>query len=165
MGSRAHIIIDGYNFILRTQHVNRNDENALEKARDLLLGKLLSYKAAKAQKITVVFDGQAEYSQQHPNRPMGINVIFSKPPLNADRVIVNMIESAQYPANLIIVSSDNFIRTSAGSAGCQILSSDEFEKKLNSRPGPDYNEKYSKNMSKSELAEWIKIFGEDKKET
>jgi predicted RNA-binding protein with PIN domain len=164
MSTRAHIIIDGYNFILRTQRVNRKNENALEIARAQLLAKLLSYKNLKNVNISVVFDGQAEFKNQHPSRPMGINVVFSSPPQNADRVIVNMIEAAQHPANLLIVSSDNFIRTSAGSAGCQILSSNEFSQKLNISPSQDYNEKYATKMSESDLAEWLDIFNKGKKE-
>ena len=162
MGGKAHIIIDGYNFILRTRHVDQQNANALENARNELLSKLSSYKGSKQVKITVVFDGQAEYFSQQTSSASGINVVFSKPPQNADRVIVNMIENAQHPANITVVSSDNFIRTSAGHLGCQILSSAEFAEKLDQKQAIDYSEKYSNNMSQSELDEWMNIFKNDK---
>ena len=163
MSDKAHIIIDGYNFILRTGHVDQQNINALESARHELITKLSSYKASKQVKITVVFDGQAEYFDQHTSSPSGINVVFSNPPQNADRVIVNMIENASLTGNITIVSSDNFIRTSAGSLGCQILTSGEFAQKLIQKPANDYSEKYSKNMSQIELDEWMKIFKDDGK--
>ena len=160
MGSNAQIIIDGYNFILRTCSINQADENALFNAREELVRSLASYSGTKRTRITVVFDGANQVALQGNLHPAGIRVLYSKPPQNADRMIIDMIEHSSYPGSITVVSSDNFVKSSSSALGCNTLTVGEFQNKLNQKQEQDFSKKYSNNMSKKELDEWLEIFGE-----
>lgn len=160
MGSNAQIIIDGYNFILRTRSINRADEYALFNAREDLVITLAAYAGSKRIKITVVFDGTNQLALQGNLHPAGVRVLYSKPPQNADRLIIEMIEHSSHPGSITVVSSDNFVKSSSSALGCNTLTVGEFQNKLNQKHEQDFSKKYSNNMSKKELDEWLKIFGE-----
>jgi len=124
-----HLIIDGYNLIRQSPQLRKHDQEDLEKGRKMLLKKLLAYKRIKQHVITVVFDGWMEghFSEGH-ERTGGIEVIFSRRGEKADEVIKRL--ASQQKGKALIVTSDRDLESSCARQGCEVISSPEFEAKM-----------------------------------
>ncbi len=96
-----HLIIDGYNYIMRTSLAASD----VETARDLLLEQLVEYRKQKAPRITVVFDatGGVHLARSRTNY-RGIEIIYSGRDETADDVIKEMIRARM--SGTVVVSSD-----------------------------------------------------------
>jgi len=165
MSSTPHIIVDGYNFILRTKSLSVKDENALQAAREALVARLEAYRSNKGIKVTVVFDGQDVKVFNQPINPGGIQIIYSKPPQKADALIKNMIERERQARNVTLVTSDRALADYGRACGCKIRSVEEFSRRL-TRPDQEseYRAKYDKPLSAREVDEWLRLFEQGKDE-
>ena len=96
-----HLIIDGYNYIMRTALAGAD----VETARDLLLEQLVEYRKQKASRITVVFDatGGVHLARSRTNY-RGIEIIYSGRNETADDVIKEIIRARM--SGTVVVSSD-----------------------------------------------------------
>jgi predicted RNA-binding protein with PIN domain len=96
-----HLIIDGYNYIMRSALAGAD----IETSRDMLLDQLAQYRKQKASRITVVFDatGGLHLARSRTNY-RGIEIIYSGRNETADDVIKEMIRSRM--AGTVVVSSD-----------------------------------------------------------
>lgn len=125
----ARIIIDGYNFIRRSQRLSQIDAVNLEKGREAFVQELSAYKKIKNHQITVVFDAsKREFSSVHEEKIKGIRVQFTASGQSADEVIIET--ARRLKAQCLVVSSDNEILRAARIAGCGLLTSEEFEQKM-----------------------------------
>ncbi len=165
MSDRPHIIVDGYNLILRTKLVSTKDENALWAARDALLAQLEAYRSDKEIRITVVFDGQAVKLFNQPIKSGGIELLFSKAPQKADALIKNMIDRERQRRNITLVTSDRALADYARASGCETRSVEEFSRRW-TRPKQEseHGAKYGKPLSTGEVDEWLRLFGLGKEE-
>jgi predicted RNA-binding protein with PIN domain len=125
----VHLIIDGYNLIHRSPVLRREDEIALELARESLLERLRRYKRIRSHRITVVFDG-ASKSGGPPGsgQEKGIRVVFSGRNETADAVIKRMSEKEG--GGLTVVTSDRDLGRYVASRGAVVIDAEEFEGKL-----------------------------------
>jgi predicted RNA-binding protein with PIN domain len=125
----VHLIIDGYNLIRRSPVLRREDEVALELARESLLERLRRYKRMRSHGITVVFDG-ARGTRVPPGsgQEKGIRVVFSGRNETADTVIKRMCEKEG--GKLTVVTSDRDLGRHAASSGAVVMDVEEFEDKL-----------------------------------
>lgn len=125
----VHIIIDGYNLIRRSPALSKLDQIDLQKGRDELIKRLASYRKVKKHKITVVFDGYREGSiKQERTKDKGIEIIFSKKGEQADLVIKRIAEVKK--EQILVVTSDNEVTNFSKRRGAAIVSSEEFEMRM-----------------------------------
>lgn len=124
-----HLIIDGYNLIRQSPMLRKHDREDLEKGRAVLLQKLSTYSRVKKYRITVVFDGWMHGSASESfDRVAGVNVLFSRRGEKADAVIKRL--AAQYGDKAIVVTSDHDLGHSCSREGCELITSPEFEERL-----------------------------------
>ena len=96
-----HLVIDAYNYIMRTALAGAD----IETSRGLLLDQLAEYRAQKPVRITAVFDAaRGIHLARSRTNYKGVEVIYSGQNESADDVILEMIRSR--PAGLVVVSSD-----------------------------------------------------------
>jgi predicted RNA-binding protein with PIN domain len=125
----VHLVIDGYNMIRRSPVLRREDETALELARDSLVERLRRYKRIRPCRITVVFDGTRKTgSGRGQSHEKGIRVMFSGYGETADTLIERMC--AQEGKNLTVVTSDRALARAVSSAGAVPIDVEEFEGRL-----------------------------------
>ena len=164
MADIHHIIIDGYNYILRLQKINHSDENALWSAREEFVRKVISFRGNKRKKITIVFDGQDIKGITKIKRPAGINIRFSKAPQQADPVIISIVQKDPHPGTITLVTSDRGLAASAKSYGCMHMTVEAFRTKLTQSNNQfEYQDKYNIRMSEKDLEEWMNIFDQNDK--
>lgn len=163
------VIIDGYNLIHADEELSACMlRGELERARDGLIGRLISYHAATGDRITLVFDGTVG-RRSHTADPPGIEVRFSRSPRKADGEIEALVEGESNPRGLRVVSSDRAIRGAAKKRGAESIDSATFLKEMASkrtprekkRPPPEPGEKYGKPISPLEVRQWLKLFGSE----
>jgi len=125
----VHLIIDGYNLIRQSPQLRKHDQEALEKGREMLLKRLSAYKRVKHHFITVVFDGwiDGHFSEGH-EKIRGIEVVFSRRGEKADEVIKRL--ASQQKGKALVVTSDRDLGSSCNRHGCEVISSPEFEAKM-----------------------------------
>ncbi len=101
------------------------------------LCRLLSEWAARtAGQVLIVFDGPRPLSGvEQQMRLAGLDIRFSEG-RSADDVIQDLIEQADSPANVCVVSSDRAIATAARHRRCRTLSSQEFSEMMAHDPAP-----------------------------
>jgi len=118
-------IIDGYNIInhpLFTQHAPKKIEDS--RVRLLEFIRVNKFCASPKNKITVVFDGHSDLSSQILDKT-DIDIIFSRRE-TADERIKKMVEKADNPKNVVVVSDDKEITFFAKSCGAKVLNIQEF---------------------------------------
>jgi len=125
----VHLIIDGYNLIRRSPVLRREDEVALELARESLLERLRRYKRVRSHRVTVVFDAASGTgAPARSGQEKGIRVVFSGRNETADTVIKRMCEKEG--GKFTLVTSDRELGRYAASFGAVVIDVEEFEGKL-----------------------------------
>ncbi len=120
-----HLIIDGYN-LLGVRGGLRGD---IEAKREALIRDLAGYRQRKGHPVTVVFDGwRAGHPVEHVEWREGIGVVYSRQGEQADAVVKRLAE--QYGADCAVVSSDREISNFAHAQGSTVITSGEFETRL-----------------------------------
>lgn len=158
-----HLIIDGYNVILRIKKVSL-DENALSIARQELFHKLQAFRGTKNLQMTLVFDGQQIYDINSQPKVAGIRVVFSKPPQKADELIVDLIDSEKNPRTVVLITSDRGLMHLAKLRGCECWSVEQFLNRQTSQKSEySYREKYETRLTSEEVEEWMALFSRDQK--
>jgi uncharacterized protein len=116
----THIVIDGYNYMMRTVSPRVQDDSHMDTLRRTVLEKLARYKRKKGSRITVVFDA---YNSLSPGRQrenyLGIDVVYSKENETADDVIIGWIRELR--GNMVAVTSDRAIIDEAKKAGVAFM--------------------------------------------
>lgn len=121
------LIIDGYNLIHQIFPDDRNGNLAcLEKNRKKLLTLLEPLVNVLARKITIVFDGQSDKTQNNQKDSEVIDVLYSPPHLSADTVIENLVWKADRPEDILVVTSDRLERDGASASGADTMASSLF---------------------------------------
>lgn len=154
-------LIDGYNLIHLVADLNRFLDSGLEPARNLLITLLRRYAATHQVFITVVFDGEAvgqlDASISNFHR---LTVIYSRPPEKADPVIKRIIDKTENRRGLTLVSADHELIHYARRSGVQTLSPQQFYDRLRQPANQQQmDQKFNSELSQTELADWLKLFG------
>lgn len=159
MTNRPHIIIDGYNYILRQFNVDFSQEYALWDAREELIRRMISYLGQKRLKITIVFDGQDVKGIAQKSRPAGISIVFSKAPRKADPVILDIVAKSENKKNITLVTSDRPLASSAAGLGCETVSVEAFSQKImHKQKDQEISQKFKGDLTPKELEEWLRLF-------
>jgi hypothetical protein len=120
-----HLIIDGYN-LLGVRGGLRGD---IEAKREALLRDLAGYRRRKDHPVTVVFDGwRSGLPVERAEWREGIEVVYSKQGEQADAVVKRLAE--KYGSDCAVVSSDHEIENFARAHGATVMTSGEFETRL-----------------------------------
>jgi predicted RNA-binding protein with PIN domain len=158
------ILIDGYNLLHKDPALKKLAGRSLEQAREELLDRLAAYRSGDVA-IVVVFDGREQRGTHGARRRPGVEARFSRPPLSADQVILDMIAGERRRASLLVVTSDaKDIGRSARAEGVRWISSEAFFRRLaggrkpkGQRRGERQDEKPAA-VAASEIDYWIKKF-------
>lgn len=121
----THLIIDGYN-LLGVRGGLRGD---VEARRESLIRELVGYRQRKGHPLTVVFDGwRSGHPVERSEWREGIEVVYSRQGQQADAVVKRLAE--KYGSDCAVVSSDHEIVNFVRARGSTIMTSGEFETKL-----------------------------------
>ena len=120
-----HLIIDGYN-LLGVRGGLRGD---VEAKREQLIRDLAGYRQRKGHPLTVVFDGwRSGHPVERAEWREGIGVVYSKRGEQADAVVKRLAE--KYGSDCAVVSSDHEIVNFARAQRSMVITSGEFETRL-----------------------------------
>ena len=161
--NRNRIIIDGYNLLHKIPDLARLVDTDLERARDLLVSRLVGYRAQNNARITVVFDGRGPQASPGGRSATGVEVVFSRAPENADARIKAMITREKNPRSCTVVTSDNSIRIHVRDFGAKVMASAEFAQELSGRSASQTVTRVRRpsekpEMSASDVAKWEEYF-------
>jgi predicted RNA-binding protein with PIN domain len=160
------IIIDGYNLIFALRQM-REDESRFDPnlQREKLLELLLRYKRRNPVRIHVVFDGRrTDYRSIMTGNVGGILCSYTPPEVEADELMMELIQDSSAPKSLLIVTGDRKIRSLAHKRRCKTATSEQFAlevaRTLSRVRKPEPRQKYT-GLSKSETDYWMKVMGFD----
>jgi len=120
-----HLIIDGYN-LLGVRGGLRGD---VEARREQLIRDLAGYRQRKGHPVTVIFDGwRAGHPVERAEWREGLEVVYSRQGEQADAVVKRLAE--KYGSDCAVVSSDREITNFARVHGCTVITSGDFETRL-----------------------------------
>ena len=121
-----HLIVDGYNLIRQSPHLQLLDAMDLQAGREALLELLAHYRRRSHHQITVVFDGwQRGDLKESRDRHQGILIVYSRRGERADEVIKRLL--ARERERALVVSSDREIQAAAAQVKATWINSGEFE--------------------------------------
>lgn len=120
------VLVDGYN-VTKTAH----EEWDLEQQRDWLEQGLRSIAARTSATFDVVFDGAGVVSGGQREVSSQVRIRFSPDGVEADDVIIDHVPSVDPHRPLTVVSSDQRVRSGAGDAGANLLTSRQLIDVLN----------------------------------
>ncbi len=153
------IIIDAYNYILRTMAVQKHDDKALQRAREQLLRLAGGYAQGRKVEVVVVFDGQLVPGVHPPKPPAGVRVLFSRAPQSADALIKTLIEKNKQPRAATVVTSDGALAHFIKTCGAQHLSVEAFRERLEQKKSQTgIAEKFDGSTSAKDVEEWLRLF-------
>ncbi|HNW60787.1 MAG TPA: NYN domain-containing protein [bacterium] len=155
-----HIIVDGYNVLLRGYHRSRVAAAELEQQREAVIRKHAGYAASRSIRITLVFDGQEGVGPSAGSTGGKVKVLFSRPPENADAMIKRLAQTQKQPRDVVVVTSDQPLARFVRSCGCQVLSSEAWRQKLEQGRDEDLQEKHG-GVNDLDLDAWMQLFGEN----
>lgn len=125
----THIVIDGYNYMMRTVASRVQEGSMPDTLRRGVLEKLSRYKRQRGSKITVVFDA---YRSSSPSRQrenyLGIDVVYSRENETADDVIIGWIRERR--AGMVVVTSDRAIIDEAKRSGVPFITPQRLEEMI-----------------------------------
>jgi predicted RNA-binding protein with PIN domain len=124
-----HLIIDGYNLIRRSPSLSALDRQDLETGRAELIQRLATYRKLRPVPITVIFDGWNQMSlSESRTTERGIRVVFSKRGQKADELVIASARDMGEKA--VVVTSDRQVQLEAQRHHATVISSEEFEIKM-----------------------------------
>ena len=128
------LIVDGYNIIHSIPELERELGKSLKNARDALHQALLKYQTLERsiKRIYVVYD--SKNSSEGEMEDLGlVKNIYTPSSRSADNEIVALLKNAKKPSRISVLSRDNFVTNHTRAMGANILSPDEFCKKISKR--------------------------------
>lgn len=120
------LLIDGHNLIHALPGIDLADPN--DEVR--LTERLRAYCGRTRRRATVIFDRGLPGGPSHELSSGQVRVIFAPSHTTADRLIISRIEQASNRGQYLVVSSDRAIHKAATARGLQIMTSQEFAKRL-----------------------------------
>jgi predicted RNA-binding protein with PIN domain len=154
-----HYIIDGYNLIHAIPSLKKLLARDAVQAREQLIEHVSRLTHRRKFRGTIVFDG-ARPQNDFGSSNAPIHVVYAAP-LSADEKIKSLIEHAPNRAWLVVISSDHEILNFARVCACTTHTSTYFARMLfETETGGE--EKEQSSLSKSQLDEWLRLFGEGK---
>jgi len=152
-----HYIVDGYNLLHAIPSLKQLLDHDAAQAREQLAYLIARLTLRRKFRCTIVFDG-ARPIDTPASTHSPVHVVFSSP-LSADAKIKSMIDQSKNRSLLVIVSSDREILGYARVCACTTHTSRYFTNMLFEEPNQG-EEKDATVLSRGQIDEWLKIFGE-----
>jgi predicted RNA-binding protein with PIN domain len=153
------ILVDGYNYIGRSQDLRLDDP----KARDKIIYLMGQYCARVKKNLTIIFDGNHFVHHVNRKRCYGrVTVIYTSPIYTADDAIKKMVRKQQPSkrTSMLVVSSDAEILDYVKGHGAKVAKSEDFEKTLyRTLDAPKEIDRIHVQLSETEVQEWLELFG------
>lgn len=167
-------IVDACNLIFASHKLEETLENhGFQSARAMLVGMLERFVRAEGlEQATAVFDG-SEKGAHRPRRSTEafgkVLMIYANPRSDADRAIIEMVEDAQRPGEITVVTSDKFIIKHIRGASAHHVSCRDFLRQMGRATrraadplrGEDPRKFTMGGMTPNEVEYWMDYFGID----
>ncbi len=164
-------IVDACNLMFASSKLEETLENhGFQSARAMLVGMLERFVRAEGlEQATAVFDG-SEKGAHRPRRAIEacgkVQLIYANPRSDADRAIIEMVEDAQRPGEITVVTSDKFIIKHIRGASAHHVNCRDFlrqmgranRKAADPLRGEDPRKFMSGSMTQNEVDYWMEIF-------
>lgn len=128
---KEYLIVDGYNMLFAWDELKDIARSDLEKAREVLMDKLVGYAAFKRREVVLVFDGykvkggRGERFLHH-----NVFVVYTKENETGDMYIEALVRSIGRNDRVWVATSDNLIQLSAFRSGVLRLSATELRTEI-----------------------------------
>ena len=140
-----HYIVDGNNVIHKVKSLSQLVKKDKQSPREKLIYMIEDYFQGRKTKITIHYDG----FERLPIRTSFLKIIYSDKK-TADEKIKHQIEYEDNSKNLTVITSDDNIKSFARKCGCEVISSENFIKQLQSRGKVDEEAAKISSMSNNE---------------
>ena len=159
---KRHVIIDGNN-LLYAMHEHAPLPNI---GRETLVKIIERWTAARDDDVSLVFDGPAPLGGFARQMMSDLVEVSFSAPLTADDVIVSMVESAQHPDLVRVITSDRAVAHAARYQRCGHLDAASFVLELfppssESKPKKPKAQANKKQDRALDTDQWLKEFGVD----
>ncbi len=157
-----HLLIDGHNLIGQIPGISLSDPDDEAKLVQLLR----SYAVRKrARQVIVVFD-HGVYGHPHSLNGYGVVCHFALSPQDADSQLIRRMKALNRPREWALVTSDRAVARAAQDCGVRVIDARAFATELtgppkHAKPAPAPDQKREIRMSDAEIAEWMRLFGEE----
>ena len=130
------LIVDGYNIIHAIPQLETELDGALKNARSALEKMLRNYQATEKsiRRIYVIYDSKNRGGGETEDLGLVKN-IYASSEGNADGEIVNMLKNASRPGRIAVLSRDNFVINHTRAIGANVLSVENFHRKIAKHKG------------------------------
>lgn len=171
MAGRREILIDAYNVIYADPRLNPVMRQDVERAREEFLALVAARIPADGSQTYVVFDAMRDprpttgTGRTHKEYRRGIHVIYARE--TADTWIRDRIQNAAEPALITLVTSDREILETARAHGAGVLRVSDFLQlaaRRHARTRELRDTEKPEHMSKREIEEWERLFGEPRED-
>jgi predicted RNA-binding protein with PIN domain len=153
------ILVDGYNYIGRSEELRLDDP----KARDKVIYLMGQYCARAKKSLTIVFDGNHFVHHVNRKRRYGrVTVIYTSPIYTADDAIKKMVrkQPPRQRKSMLVVTSDADILEYAKGHGTEVAKSEDFERTVyETLDAPKKIDRVNVRLSEAEVQEWLELFG------
>lgn len=125
---RSNYLIDGYNLLHQIGSVRlKKGPGNLERARTALL-MWISHRAADPSKVTVIFDAGIDSPSDVPTELWfnQVRVLFSRGFASADEMIIDECQHCRTPRQLVVVSDDHAVASSARRRRCDAWNCEDY---------------------------------------
>jgi predicted RNA-binding protein with PIN domain len=139
--------------------ISKHIPDNLTLARSKLNQCIKSFYQNKKVQIKIIYDGKSGIINE-TRHGQKVDIRFSKDPEKADHLIIAFLARESKPSIWTVVTSDRDLTLAAKNLGTQVISSEAFLVKLNSRKSinDEYPSKSHPNMNKDELDYWLGMF-------
>ncbi len=125
-----HYFIDAYNVMHKSASLRPVAAHNLERAREMLLDKVVCFCMTGNKQVTVVFDGRHEDLSRAVaavnGHVQGMDIVFSPANTSADTVIERLIFQEHNRMQCIVVSNDGGLRSLCRGMGALTMEADSF---------------------------------------
>jgi uncharacterized protein len=151
------LLVDGHNLIGQIPGIKLSDADD-EGALVMLLRRYST--AKRGRQVVVVFD-HGVYGHPQKLDGYGITCHFARSPQDADAQLIKRLRALKRPRDWTLVTSDREVVRVAEERGVKVMRSQEFARQLltvPARPSAALAEKPDRQLSETEIAEWMEIF-------
>lgn len=126
------LLVDGYNVIFAWKELKELSRVNIDAAKGKLISLLSSYRSMSGYEILLVFDGyRVKGSAGNSSVIEDIEVIHTSEGVTADHYMERYTHENSKKKDITVVSSDALIRQITGGHNCRVISSTEFEVRMN----------------------------------
>ena len=125
-----HYFIDAYNVMHKSSLLRPAANTDLERAREMLIDKVICFCMTGHKQVTIVFDGRSQEQTQLTEwvggQVAGMNIIYSPHHTSADAVIERLIYNEPRRMDCIVVTNDGGLRALCRGMGALTMEADSF---------------------------------------